>query len=297
MRIRRIDLTHEAYTYLRIFESQDNPTAPVLVVAPGYGTPVAALDKFAFSVLEQGIQVVTFDLRGQGASRPRPNPFRNWGWKRHIQDDFPQIIAEVHELFPGAPVYLFAHSLGAHLASLYVSQHPGEVDGLAMLTTGIAHRRNYANKLHAEIVSLGVVGMNFGAQVFRVYPAAFARFDGGYGRQPRGMLWDSSRVILTGKFQPSRVEFDAEEAIGEIAVPVLGVTIEADYIVPPKVMTEFLRLFKGTEPKQEHIKKRLGHAGWIGRPQALVEVIAPWVKAQEAAKASPALEKPSAASL
>ncbi|EFV13279.1 alpha/beta fold hydrolase [Segniliparus rugosus] len=284
MRIRRIDLTHEAYTYLRIFGSENNPTAPVLLVVPGYGTPVAALDKFAFSVLEQGIQVVTFDLRGQGASRPRPNPLLNWGWKRHIQDDFPQIVAEVHELFPGAPVYLFAHSLGAHLASLYVSQHPGEVEGLIMLTTGIAHRRNYANRVHAEIVSLGIFWMNVGAQIFRIYPGVFARFDGGYGRQPRGMLWDSGRVILTGKFQPSRIEYDAEEALGEITIPVLGVTVEADYIVPPKVMQEFLRLFKGAEPEQQHIKKRLGHAGWIGRPQALIELVVPWVKAKEAAK-------------
>lgn len=294
MRTRRVDLTHEAHTYVRIFGSPDNPTAPVLLVVPGYGTPAAALDKFAFSVLGHGVQVVAFDLRGQGASRPRPNPLRNWGWKRHIQDDFPQIVAETHELFPGAPVYLFAHSLGAHLASLYVSQHPGEVDGLAMLATGVAHRRNYANKLHAGIVSLGVVGMNFGAQVFRFYPAAFARFDGGYGRQPRGMLWDSGRVVLTGAFQPSRIEFDAEEALGEIDVPVLGVTAEADYIVPPQAMAAFLGLFTRARITQGHIAKRLGHAGWIGRPQALVEILVPWVREQEAAKAAPAEPQPSA---
>ncbi|ADG96901.1 alpha/beta hydrolase fold protein [Segniliparus rotundus DSM 44985] len=285
MRVRRIDLTHEAYTYMRVFASEDNPAAPVLLVVPGYGTPAAALDKFAARVLQEGVQVVTFDLRGQGASRPRPNPFLNWGWKRHFQDDLPLIVADVHELFPEAPVYVFAHSLGGHLASLYVSQHPGEVDGLILLATGISHRRNHASPLTAALVSLGVVGMNLGAQLFRVYPAVFAKFDGGYGRQPRGMLWDSGLVILTGKFQPARIEFDAQEALSEIDIPVLGATLEADPYVPPKVLQDFLRLFTGAKPTQEHIQKRLGHAGWIGRPQLVVELVAQWVKAKEKEKA------------
>jgi predicted alpha/beta hydrolase len=285
MRTRRVDLAHGAFTYLRIFEGED-PHAPVLVVWPGYGTPAAALDKFANIVLGKGVQVVTVDLRGQGASRPRPNKKIRNGFETHINFDGPDILAEVRANFPQAPIFLLGHSLGGQLATLYAARHGEDLAGLVVLASGIPHMRNFRDLASGLFVTLGIVGMNILARVLGYYPAVLAPLDGGYGLQSRGMLLDSGRIIITGRLRPTGADFSYEKAIRAFAKPVLGVSLRGDPFVHSGVVKALLARFASADVAYERNPQKLGHAGWIARPDSTIDIVVPWIAAHSGSKAS-----------
>ncbi|NWG45767.1 MAG: alpha/beta hydrolase [Alphaproteobacteria bacterium] len=94
-------------------------------------------------LLARGLDVVTFDWRGQGRSdRLLSNPV-----KGHVAD-FADYVADLHlvlettlpTLQPG-PLYLIAHSMGGAVALRYLHDHPARAFSACVLTapmTGIA---------------------------------------------------------------------------------------------------------------------------------------------------------------
>lgn len=85
---------------------------------------------------QKGFDVCSMDWRGQGLSS-RMLPERHKGFVRSYDDyleDLHRFISQIVRLHTPGPVFLLAHSLGAHIALRYVRDHPGVVEKLILVS-------------------------------------------------------------------------------------------------------------------------------------------------------------------
>lgn len=81
---------------------------------------------------EHGFASAINDHRGHGESVKSKE---DWGYfyddtSDFVVEDLHQITAELKELFPGMPVYLFGHSMGSLIVRKYIKKYDDEIDKL-----------------------------------------------------------------------------------------------------------------------------------------------------------------------
>jgi predicted alpha/beta hydrolase len=65
---------------LHVYPEPANRTAAMVIMWPAMGTPARYYRPFAAQLLERGLGVVLVDLRGTGASTPRPSRESRYGY-------------------------------------------------------------------------------------------------------------------------------------------------------------------------------------------------------------------------
>jgi pimeloyl-ACP methyl ester carboxylesterase len=108
-----------------------------LLLSHGYGATSAMFGQ-NLAALSAGNQVVTWDLRGHGASQSPDDP-ACYGADNAIAD----IAAILDELGIGRAV-LGGHSLGGYLSLAFTLAHPDRVAGLVLIGTGPGFRNDQA---------------------------------------------------------------------------------------------------------------------------------------------------------
>ncbi len=69
---------------------------------------------FASTLAARGWEVLLADVRGRGASGPRPTEGGSWTYDDVLGRDLPALVDAAREAFPGAFVWLVGHSLCGH---------------------------------------------------------------------------------------------------------------------------------------------------------------------------------------
>ncbi|MDG1996946.1 MAG: alpha/beta hydrolase, partial [Emcibacteraceae bacterium] len=108
-----------------------------VVLINGHREFIEKYTEFIDDFRKRGFQVFTMDHRGQGLSgRPLRNKLKshNPDFGRVVRDieEFVQEVVRPAEL--GRPIFMVAHSLGAHLALRYLHDYPSVVDKAVMLS-------------------------------------------------------------------------------------------------------------------------------------------------------------------
>lgn len=115
---------------------EDAPRATVVLVH-GYAEHAGRYDAFARALVDAGLAVRALDLRGHGRSE---------GPRAQVEDfhsfvsDLTRFVDGLDEAV-GEPRFLFGHSMGGLIATRYVLEHPGEVDGLLLSSPYFEDRR------------------------------------------------------------------------------------------------------------------------------------------------------------
>lgn len=96
--------------------SEQTSTAPLIIVAGATGVPQRFYRRFAEAAVAQGCQVLTFDYRGIGQSKPGSLK----GFKMNYLDWAEKDLAAVIEYAAAfnAPLYIVGHSYGGHAIGL-----------------------------------------------------------------------------------------------------------------------------------------------------------------------------------
>ncbi|MCM3895228.1 alpha/beta fold hydrolase [Gordonia sputi] len=282
-----IVLTDGTRTPLRVFVADSSASNPLVVLFPGLGTPASYFDLFATRCSAAGVSVACADLRGQGASRPRPSRASVFGQQEMVVDDVPSAIAVARRHVPDGPLYLAGHSMGGHITSLYAARQAHRaaeggrrlgtddshrLSGLILIASGVPFHKLYRGGSGLR-ASLGPLAMYRISHAVGFWPGTVVE---GYGRQSRVLIRDWTYLNRHGRFSPRGADIDYEAAFGEIDIPVLAVTIGADSDAPPPVMGALTAKFTRGAVDHRHIGAPLGHNRWA-RDAVAPRLVVEWL--------------------
>lgn len=117
--------------------------APRAVVAlvHGIGEHAGRYQTLVMHLTASGFAVCGFDHRGHGSSPGRRGHIGSW---TEYREDVRAFLAATAKLFPGRPIFLYGHSLGALIAAEFVIAYPGTavagliLSGIPLQPTGVA---------------------------------------------------------------------------------------------------------------------------------------------------------------
>jgi alpha-beta hydrolase superfamily lysophospholipase len=106
-----------------------SPRAVVYLVH-GLGEHSGRYERLAGRFVKAGFAVSALDLRGHGESPGHKGDTRF----APALEDIDGLLADGAERWPGAPAFLYGHSLGALLAVLYLMDHPAQLPAGAVVS-------------------------------------------------------------------------------------------------------------------------------------------------------------------
>lgn len=116
-----------------IFGTEKKPKAAVFVVH-GMEEHRYRYEEFAKFLADNGIAVITYDLPGHGETDTGED--RGWfgesnGWNNLVNSAVDMAVVTKKQ-FPGAPLFLFGHSMGSMIGRCFLQLHDGLIDGMIL---------------------------------------------------------------------------------------------------------------------------------------------------------------------
>lgn len=96
-----------------------HPAKAVLAFVHGHGTHSRRYDGWFNDLLNEGFEVITFDLRGHGRSGGKQGTIHRYS---EYLDDVSLLMEKTREKFPLLPVVLYGHSMGATIVLSYLGK-------------------------------------------------------------------------------------------------------------------------------------------------------------------------------
>jgi len=140
--------TYESDDGLRLFEQEWGPAGTpkaVVVIVHGYGEHSCRYRHVAEELNRNGYAVSTFDLRGHGQSQGDPRTFVR-SFDEHL-DDLEHFLSRVRERHPGRPLFLFGHSMGGTISTLFAIARRPEIRGLLLSGASLKLSDKYSPSL------------------------------------------------------------------------------------------------------------------------------------------------------
>ena len=236
------------------------------------GTPASFYQPFAEELARRGFSVLSPELPGTGASRPRPSWKVDYGYKDLIGSYLPGIVNTAKKKGQGDPVVLIGHSLGAHAAALATMSGRIEIDALVTIAGGNTYYRNWEGAGAGKVL--------FAAVLFSSLTWLFGQLPGQYlgfgGPQARTLIREWSKIIRTGRFSHIADISDPPDV-----PPTLALGIEGDTYAPEKSVNMLAGLLGGEMEILPKTWKGNPHSSWARNPVVVVNRIAEWLGDQK----------------
>lgn len=256
----------------------DNKDAPVCICLPAMGVRAEYYKVLAMNLANQGITVVTCDLRGHGQSSIRADRQTNFGYAEILNIDLPTIIAKVKNRLDCKKVLIMGHSLGGQIGLLYASQST-DVEGVIMIASGSNWYRNMSSSWKRNGRYVGYYAIKMLNMLFGYFPGTKFKFAGTEARQ---LITDWLHESLTGKYRVEGSTLDYEALLFNTRLHVLFVSFKGDTYV-----TELCSLYLASKLQSAHVEhvslspesvglKQACHFRWASRPEIIVEKICDW---------------------
>ena len=162
---------------------------PVVIINPATSVHSRYYSRFATFLFSQGFDVVTYDYRGIGGSRPASLRGFQASWLDWGHLDFEAVLRHTDRSFPGQPIHVVAHSIGGFVIGLAPSNHL--IRGIFTMGAQFAHWRDYAPGHRLVMLAKWHVAMPALTAVFGYFPGKRL---GWLEDTPRGVVrdWASS---------------------------------------------------------------------------------------------------------
>ena len=264
---------------LQVYAATDSKAAAVLIqpamgVKAGYYAPLAA------ALRDAGYNIAVAELRGHEESGGRkPGRDYDFGYHELLTEDWPQAIAAVKARFPGAPFYLYGHSLGGQVSAIYAAHHPEQLDGLILTAVSSVHWKLWPLPFwpySQAAVLVSKLLVHFPGEKFNVA-----------GREARSVIADWGRQARTGRFyfgKPERTDHDA--MLATLTIPVLAISLQGDFFAPKHAMNDIVRRFPKAALTRQHLDPKamgidgIDHFRWVRKPQVVLPTLLDWLKSR-----------------
>ncbi|MDH4986043.1 alpha/beta fold hydrolase [Aminobacter anthyllidis] len=259
-----------------------------VIVNPATGVLARFYHRYAAFLAGRGFDVITYDYRGIGASRPASLRHCGHRWRDWGERDFEAVLRLAKRLDPAAPLMVVGHSIGGFLPGLAES-----APAIArMLTVGAQYAfwRDYAADRRLRLFLKWHVAMP-------VLTALLGYFPG----KRLGWLEDlPAGVANEWSFRSARMELSYPEAerenvlrhLASVSAPILAVGVTDDELGTPQAIARALGYYSGATTTQmllspsDFDKREIGHFGlfhdrhtsdfWLDTLLWLRDGINPW---------------------
>ncbi|MEY2631552.1 MAG: hypothetical protein RIR00_206 [Pseudomonadota bacterium] len=117
------------------------PRRPLVIINPATSVHSRYYSRFAAWLHQAGFDVLSYDYRGIGGSRPAQLRGFHAGWIEWGRLDFEAMLVHAREHFPGQPLQVVAHSVGGFLVGLAASNV--QVERVFSVGAQFAYWRDY----------------------------------------------------------------------------------------------------------------------------------------------------------
>lgn len=262
---------------ITIFQNRDLQAA-VAVLMPAMGVNASFYAPLIDALVGGGLNVVTADLRGHGESSIRPDRHTDFGYREMVKYDWPSIIGRTKALFPHSPMVLLGHSLGGQLSTLYMTEHPGDIDALILVGSPSLYYRHW---LFPE--SLGLL---FTIHFFSLVANVLGYFPGTRmgvgGTEAKTLVRNWARVVRKGRYDMIDPSIDYESHLKNLRVPTLALSFTDDGFAPKRAVDHLCLKMPHVALTRKHIAPRelgcgeLGHFRWVSQSEQIVRMILSW---------------------
>ena len=256
-----------AFTVPAVLHAAENARA-MLILVPAMGTAAGVYKPFANELTTRGFSVLSSELPGTGASRPRPSWKADYGYRDLVNEYLPAIVSYARKYAEGAPVIVIGHSLGAQVATLAVAGNKLMIDALVTVAAGHIHFRNWEGAGAAKVL--------FGAGLFSSLTYLFGYLPGQYfgfgGPQARTLIREWAKVIFSGSF--SHV---APYPNGAKSTPSLCIGYEKDDFAPENSVLGLAAILESEAEIMSADWPGNPHSSWIRNPAETVRLIDRWL--------------------
>src|SRR5258708_20185873 len=123
----------------------DGPARAVVVLVHGVAEHSGRYAALAGSLAARGIAVEAMDHRGHGRSEGR----RVWvdRFDQYLED-FDTFMSQVRRRYPAKPLFIFGHSLGGTITTLYALEHKPQIRGIVLSAPALWPGRNIPTWTH-----------------------------------------------------------------------------------------------------------------------------------------------------
>lgn len=248
----------------------DHPEAEnVLFILQGWTEAARKYAEFIYDVYQQKISVVAFDWRGQGRSgRPLEDTQITYvqDYQQYVSD-LKAVLAKLQDRFADRQKVALAHSMGANILSVYLTENPDTFDRVILSSPMLDIKTDPFPEWFAWIVSRSMEWMGFGEN----YIFGHGPFTGYYDNMvttsdKRYRMWleykrrDQSIVVNGASFSWLRSSLEAtwfmKEHANRLTMPILMLQAGKDLFVDTdgqdKVCKEAKLCLKMVFPQAKH---------------------------------------------
>jgi acylglycerol lipase len=207
----------------------DGKTRAVLVVVHGLKDHSGRYAELADAAVASGFDVWAYDQRGHGRSAGEREVIESFD---DYLADLDLFLAKLRVAAPGKPIFLFAHSMGGCVATLYTLRHHPALAGLLLSGPAIEPTDDVSLPLRGATHVLGAIAP--GAKVFELPTEK-------QSRDPQTIATADADPLVTHGNAPAHTAAellsamgDIRERWGELDVPLLAMHGTADLLTNPK---------------------------------------------------------------
>ncbi len=233
---------------------------PVVIINPATSVRCDYYSRFAAFLHAQGFDVLTYDYRGIGGSRPPSLRGFHAGWLDWGRLDFEAMLQHAAAHFPGQPVQVVAHSVGGVLIGLAPSNH--RIERVFTMGAQFAHWRDYAPGRRAALLWKWHVVMPAMTALFGYFPGQRL---GWLEDTPRGVVrdWTARHPRFEDMFDGAgshRLDRAGRDGLvaqfAALTAPVLALSVADDEFGTIPATERLLRYFKSSQTTHRHVEPR-----------------------------------------
>ncbi len=214
-----------------------------VIINPATGVLARYYHYYADFLTREGFDVLTYDYRGIGLSRPVMLKGCGYRWREWGEQDFDAALQYVDQFHPARPIHVVGHSIGGYLPGLSPLAH--RIDRMLTMGAQYAYWRDYARGHRARLFWRWHV----------VMPALTALY-GYFPGKKLGWLEDlPAGVANEWSFRDARMEMthpagerDAVlQRFAAVTAPILAVAVSDDDIGTQAAIRRTLAYYRNAE--------------------------------------------------
>lgn len=220
--------------------AEPDPARPVVIINAATSVRCRFYSRFADYLFEQGFDVLTYDYRGIGESRPATLRGFDASWSDWGAVDFEAILQRAQREFGGQPIDVIGHSFGG--CALALAPSSIHVRRVVMVGAQFAYWRDYAAAQRLQLLCKWHVAMPVLTTLFGYFPGKRL---GWMEDTPAGVVRDWTTRTERYELRPSGRQLGVLPA-AQVRAEILAISLTDDPFGTVAAVERLLGYFTGS---------------------------------------------------